>query len=147
MKNGSLVASAPRYRRYERPGFRSQLPAQQALLLEPARTGKISLAISDAILGEMEDVLRRKFGWADDAIADRRERITAMVRKVKPAVQLDVVKEDPDDNRILESASASASECIVTGDRHLLKLGRYDSVRILNVSDFLRLLQEGAERI
>jgi predicted nucleic acid-binding protein len=31
-------------------------------LLELARTGKISLAISAAILDETEDVLRRKFG-------------------------------------------------------------------------------------
>ncbi len=92
-------------------------------LLELARTGKISLAISDAILDEMEDVLRRKFAWSDDDIAEARKRITAIAQKVKPAVQLDVVEDDPDDNKILECGSAAGSDFIVSGDHHLLKGG------------------------
>lgn len=108
-------------------------------LLELARTGKISLAVSESILREMEDVLRRKFGWNDEDIADGRKRITAMARTVKPTVRLDVIKEDPDDNKILECASSSSSDFIVSGDKDLLRLGHYDSVRILNVSDFLVL--------
>jgi putative PIN family toxin of toxin-antitoxin system len=107
-------------------------------LLELARTGKINLAVSEAILDEMEDVLRRKFGWNDEDIAEGRKRITAMARTVKPTVRLDVIKEDPDDNKILECASSS-SDFIVSGDKDLLRLGHYDSIRILNVSDFLAL--------
>jgi uncharacterized protein len=56
---------------------------------------------------------------------------------VKPAVQLDVIKEDPPDNRILECAVAAGSDYMVTGDKDLLRLGRYDSIRVLSVSDFL----------
>jgi predicted nucleic acid-binding protein len=59
---------------------------------------------------------------------------------VKPAVQLDVVEDDPDDNKILECGSAASSEFIVTGDRHLLKLEKYDTVRILTVAEFLALM-------
>jgi putative PIN family toxin of toxin-antitoxin system len=116
-------------------------------LLELARTGKISLAISDAILDEIEDVLRRKFAWSDDDIAEGRKRISAMARKVKPAVQLDVVKDDPDDNKILECGSAAGSDFIVSGDRHLLKLDRYDSIRILSVAEFLGLMQGEGEGV
>jgi len=106
-------------------------------LLELARTGKISLTVSEAILDEMEDVLRRKFGWNDERIAIGRKRITDMARTVKPSMQLDVVKEDPDDNKILECASAAGSDVIVSGDKDLLRLGRYDSTRIMTVSAFL----------
>ena len=91
-------------------------------LLELARTDKISLTVSDAILDEMEDVLRRKFGWNDDDIAEGRRRIMAMSRKVRPNVQLEVIKDDPDDNKILECASTAGSEFVVSGDNHLLKL-------------------------
>lgn len=38
-------------------------------LLELARTGKVNPTISEALPGEMEDVLRRKFGWNEERIA------------------------------------------------------------------------------
>jgi predicted nucleic acid-binding protein len=50
-----------------------------------------------------------------------------------------VIKDDPDDNRVLECAVSAGSAYIVTGDKHLLRLGVYDSIRILRVSDFLAL--------
>jgi putative PIN family toxin of toxin-antitoxin system len=108
-------------------------------VLELARTGKISLAVSEAILWEMEDVLRRKFGWDVEGVAAGRARLTSMARTVKPAVALSVIREDPDDNKILECASAAGSDFIVSGDKDLLRLGRYDSIRILTVADFLNM--------
>ena len=51
-------------------------------------------------------------------------------------------KEDPPDNRILECASAAGSDYIVSGDKDLLRLGRYDSIRIVRVAEFLELAQE-----
>jgi hypothetical protein len=70
-----------------------------------------------------KDVLRRKFDWTDDEIADGRRRMGAMARTVMPAVRLDVIKEDPPDNRILECAVAAGADVIVTGDKDLLRLG------------------------
>ena len=87
--------------------------------LEPAREGRIDLRLSAAILAEMEDVLRRKFDWTSERTAEGRRRVLAMARTVRLAVKLDVIGEDPADNRILECAD--------------------DSVRILRVSDFLEL--------
>jgi predicted nucleic acid-binding protein len=63
-----------------------------------------------------------------------------MARVVSPAVQLEVVKDDPDDDRILECAVTAGSDFIVTGDKDLLRLGRYDSIKILTVADFLEQL-------
>jgi uncharacterized protein len=113
-------------------------------LLELARTGKISLIVSEPILDEMEDVLRRKFGWGETNIKEGRKRITAMARTVKPVVELDAIKEDPDDNKILECASTAGADFIVSGDKDLLRLRRYDSIRILAVSDFLDLFKAPA---
>ena len=106
-------------------------------MLELAREGEITLAVSDAILDEVEEVPARKFKFTPGDIAEARESITDIARTVRPAVRLDIIKEDPDDNRILECAVAAGSHYIVTGDKDLLRLGSYDSIRILNVSDFL----------
>ena len=67
-----------------------------------------------------------------------------MARIVTPAVQLQVIKEDPADDKILECAVTAGSDFIVSGDKDLLRVARYDSIRILNVADFLGLaLGEG----
>jgi predicted nucleic acid-binding protein len=52
-------------------------------------------------------------------------------------VKLDVVKDDPDDNRIVECAVSSGSEYLVTGDKDLLRLRVYDAIRIVKVAEFL----------
>ena len=106
-------------------------------LLELARQKKINLTVSQPILAEVEDVLARKFNWPPEDIPEALSRIQSMARTVRPAVQLDVIKDDPPDNRILECASSAGSDYIVTGDSHLLRLKQYDSIRILTVSDFL----------
>jgi predicted nucleic acid-binding protein len=56
-------------------------------------------------------------------------------------VELDVIKEDPPDNRILECPSTAGSDYVVTGDKDLLRLGSYESIRILRVSKFLEITE------
>jgi putative PIN family toxin of toxin-antitoxin system len=112
-------------------------------LLQLAQAGRINLAISGAILEEVADVLSRKFGWPAEDIAEARRRLQSMARTVTPSVQLNVIKEDPPDNRILECAVSAGSDYIVSGDQDLLRLERYDSIRIVNVSDFLKVAPLG----
>ncbi len=107
--------------------------------LELAREGRVNLTVSHAILDEMADVLARKFNFPPEAIDEARRRISAIARTVKPSVRLDIVKEDPPDNRVLECAVSSGADYIVTGDKDLIKLLRYDAIRILNVADFLEI--------
>ncbi|MEO8660643.1 MAG: putative toxin-antitoxin system toxin component, PIN family [Bryobacteraceae bacterium] len=113
--------------------------------LQLARAGKINMTISGHILAEVEDILARQFHWPPDDIAEAIVGLKAMARTVRPNVQLDVIKEDPDDDRILECAVSAGSDYIVTGDNDLLRLRSYDAIRILNVADFLEL-QRGYDR-
>jgi uncharacterized protein len=106
-------------------------------LLDLARSGTVRLAVSDSILDEIADVLGRKFGWPQEDIEDAKLQIGGFAQKVTPTVMLDVVKDDPDDNRILECALTAGSEYVITGDKDLLRLGSYSSIRILSVADFL----------
>jgi uncharacterized protein len=116
-------------------------------LLALARAGAIPLMVSDEILDEVTRVLRDKFGWTPDAATVAREVIEGFTEKVKPTQRLDIIKEDPTDDRILECAVAGKSEYLVTRDKHLLMLGRYGGTEIIKVADLLqKLRQQGQGR-
>jgi predicted nucleic acid-binding protein len=51
-----------------------------------------------------------------------------------------MLKEDPDDNRILGCSVSAEADYIVSGDTDLLRLRVYNGIRITNVSDFLALV-------
>jgi putative PIN family toxin of toxin-antitoxin system len=107
--------------------------------LQMATAGDINLTVSEDIVEEMADVLVRKFNATPREVAEARQIVAAAARTIRPSVQLDVVKDDPDDNRIVECAVSAGSDYIVTGDKDLLRLKRYDSIQILTVSDFLNI--------
>ena len=106
-------------------------------LLNLARDRKIELAISDAILDEFSRILHDKLEWSDDRLNSMRAEVATFTKRVSSTETLDVVKADPDDNRILECAVAAGSDVIVTGDAHLLQLGAYRGIKIMKVADFL----------
>jgi putative PIN family toxin of toxin-antitoxin system len=109
-------------------------------LLELARTGEIELAVSDAILDELADVMVRKFDWPDVDVREARRQFGLFARHVAPADAVHAVADDPDDNAILECAATAGSDYIVSGDRHLLQLGSFRGVRLLKAADVLAIL-------
>lgn len=111
--------------------FRRGKPHQ---LLRMALDGGISMTVSQAIIDETLDVLARKFGATPDDLSEAQAIILEAARTVTPTVQLDVIKEDPPDNRILECAVTAGANYIVTGDKDLLRLGYYDAIQIVTVS-------------
>ena len=60
---------------------------------------------------------------------------------VTPNQKVDVIKEDPDDNKIIECAIEGKADCIITNDNHLLKIREYAGIRILTPSEFLKILE------
>ena len=84
-------------------------------LVEIARDGLVESAISDDILNETLRVLRDKFHRAPEQLEEDETSIRTLTRNVRPAERLDVVKADPDDNRILECAVSAGSETIRDG--------------------------------
>ena len=113
-------------------------------LLEQARAGEIETAISLPIIREVQRVLREKFHWPEDRLKQLERNISQFTKRVEPTQTLNVIKDDPDDNRILECAVVAGSEAIVTGDKkHLLPIRNYQGIKIIQVSD---LLARGIER-
>jgi putative PIN family toxin of toxin-antitoxin system len=88
-------------------------------------------------------VLRTKFLWPDDRVQEALSTIRAITKYVSPTETLAVVKEDPDDDRVLEAAVAGLSEVIVTGDADLLALGRFRGMPIVTVSRAVAMFDRG----
>lgn len=109
--------------------------------------GAANLTVSPAILDEMGNVLARDFAASPEEIAEARTIVADAARTATPAVQLDVIKEDPPDNRILECAMSAGADYIVTRDNDLLRRRTYAGIRIVNDADFLELARsEGKGR-
>ncbi len=62
--------------------------------------------------------------------------IVANCKMIDPKMSLHIIDEDVEDNKILECALASGADIIVSGDKHLLKLGRFRKTRILTPREF-----------
>ena len=117
-------------------------PGNPRHILELADLGDLRLAISAAILEEVTDVLqRKKFGWSPAEVAEAIDRLSRVAEQVQPQQTVDVVKDDPDDNRILECAVAAQSDYIISGDKHLLSLRQFGKAIILKPADFLQMMR------
>ncbi len=108
-------------------------------LLELKRAGQFEVTVSEAILSELRRVLHDKFEWPESDIATVERQIRGFARVVEPKQKLDVMRDDPADNRILECAVAGGSDYIVTGDNHLLKLGQFAGTSIVSPAAFLEI--------
>ena len=93
--------------------------------------------ISPALLDELDEKLRLKFAIGAEDAAIVRAKLENVAEIVKPDTALHVIEDDPDDNRVLECAVKGNTDYIVTGDRHLLKLGSYKAIPIVTVRQFL----------
>jgi uncharacterized protein len=72
-------------------------------------------------------------------LQDAREKLLALGNHVSPTETLHVIKEDPDDDRILECAATAKSDFIVSEDKALLRLGQFGNARIVSIRDFINL--------
>jgi len=102
---------------------------------------KIELFISEAIIAEVAEVLRKKYNWESWEILQVINEIRETATLAIPQKTLFIIKKDDDDNRILECAVESKAQYIVSGDkRHLLPLKEYQGAKILSPAEFLKVM-------
>ncbi len=102
--------------------------------------GEFRLGISREILSELGGVLENDFGWAHEETHELCNLIKNLADITTSKQRLHVITDDPDDNKILECALASRANYIISGDKHLLKLGEYKTIPIITARRFLSLL-------
>jgi putative PIN family toxin of toxin-antitoxin system len=103
------------------------------------------LVLSREILKEFLEVIENpkiaKYTSEKD-LAIFLKTLKSAARIVQVKSKFKAVKEDPDDDTIIRAAYDSKSNYIVSGDKHLLSLGEYREIRIVNVDEMLRLLKD-----
>lgn len=117
-----------------------------AKILKAAEEGRITVFISEEVIEEISRTLayHRLREIYEGAGVSREELVETVLRIgkiVEVKTRLDVIREDPSDNKFLECAVESNANYIVTGDTHLLKIKNYKKTKIISVKQFTKLLE------
>jgi putative PIN family toxin of toxin-antitoxin system len=113
-----------------------------ARLLEFAFGDSVQAYMSMPILDEIRDVLQRpKFGLSPDQALALIEELHDICEVVTPGRRVNAITADPDDNMILECAQAANAKLIISGDSHLLDLGRWKGIDILSPADAIKRIE------
>lgn len=90
------------------------------------------------ILDETVEVLERDFKYSKNEARNIAAKILLFAKLIKPKQKIDIIKDDPDDNKVIECAIESSSDYVVTYDRHLLKLKEYKGINIIKPEEILK---------
>ena len=100
--------------------------------------GEIKLVISDKQFDELERVLDYpKFLFTEEQKKRFKALVLSVATLVTPKEKISIVKEDPDDDMVLECGIAADVDYIVTGDTNLLKLKEFRGIKIRTAKEFL----------
>lgn len=112
-----------------------------AKVLERLLKQNTNIFTTKEILEELREVLERDFKHSKAYCEEITDFLRKRVQIVEPETKLEVIKNDPDDNKILECAIASNSGFILTYDNHILDLKRYEGIQILAPGEFLKKIK------
>ncbi len=98
--------------------------------------GADTLLISKPILDELLSTLARKFSRDPEALSQVAVMMMEMAELVEPRNTVEVFNDDPD-NRLLECAESGRADVIVTGDKEMLLLKRYQGIQLISLRDYL----------
>ena len=104
---------------------------------------KHTVILSRQMLAELADVLSRDKYIVTSSQVDRFVSSLVRISKIVPDnSRFKAVLEDPDDNKVLNTAFSGRADFIVTGDHHLLVLSQFKKTKIVNVNQMQSILIE-----
>lgn len=110
--------------------------------------GNIEVVVSPAVITEYMGVfLRPKFARTG-TLEERQQLLEGFINLpntilVLPDREINTITADPSDNRILECARTAETNCLISGDSHLLALGEYERIPIITPSQFIEIFFVG----
>ena len=103
------------------------------------KTGEITICLTQAIVEEYIKVLNR-LGLKDKPEIKNLTKLFAegfnSIFTTKTP-NLNIIEDDPDDNKFLECAVALESRIIISGDKHLKDIKKYIDIEIMSPREFL----------
>jgi len=115
-----------------------------------AEDRQVQLCVSPGILDEIRRFLEyekvlsilRRSGIESSGIMTT---IISLCSPVDVTSTVHLVQEDPTDNQVLACAKDAAADFIVSGDRHLLNLGKFENIAVLTATSFEKRLRTDAK--
>ncbi|MFA6549100.1 MAG: putative toxin-antitoxin system toxin component, PIN family [Candidatus Margulisiibacteriota bacterium] len=98
--------------------------------------GTVRVLSTPAIIEEYLAVLSR----FELSLADMQKwarLFTERTERIEEKTIVDIIKSDPADNKFLSCAVSGDANYVVSGDKHLLKLKKYNNIVMIKTSDFL----------
>lgn len=116
-------------------------PAQ---ILNYVFENKIRLFTSPSIIEELERVLSyprlmKRHGLEKEELKEFTFDLLSIMSLVEEKETIEVIMEDPSDNKYLSCAFNTKADFIVSGDVHLLKLKEYEGIPIITLAQFLEI--------
>ncbi|HZX34907.1 MAG TPA: putative toxin-antitoxin system toxin component, PIN family [Thermodesulfobacteriota bacterium] len=104
------------------------------------RKEKITLCLSKDILDEYVEVLRR-IGLEDEEELPELLNLFSKgfnIAFIAKTPKLNLVEDDPDDDKFIECAVALKAKAVITGDKALGAVREYMGIKVLTPAEFLR---------
>ncbi|MFH1283508.1 MAG: putative toxin-antitoxin system toxin component, PIN family [bacterium] len=118
-----------------------------ARLIQLWRENAFLIIISEQMLKEIQRVLQ--YPHIKDKYKLTSEDINLAISSIEKdaivltdVLELDVIKEDPDDNKVLACALEVRADYIISGDKHLLDLRIFEDIPIVKVKEYLDILDQ-----
>lgn len=123
-------------------------PAQ---IIDYVFENKVRLFTSPPIVEELERVLSypklmKRHGLGREKLREFISDLLSIMLLIQDEENIEVITEDPSDNKYLSCALNAKADFIVSGDVHLLKLGGYGGIQIATAAQFLEIMK-GEEKV
>ena len=107
-------------------------------IIDLARNNKLHIIISPYIIWEIKKILGSKFNIPHSKIIKIENNILLISNLIDVHKKHDIIiKSDVSDNNILYCAIEGKAELIITGDKDLLNLKKFNDISIIKPNDFL----------
>lgn len=117
-------------------------PNYSSKILDLWMNEKIELVISIDMINELENTLLNfKKPFSKQDMNDLKNELLLLSQIVEPKLNVEIVKDDPDDNKFFEAAIEGNSKIIISQDKHLLKIGEYMGIIVFKPEEFLEFIK------
>ena len=101
------------------------------------------LVVGEVVLGELRRVLAERFRVPPERVKEAETYLRTFEVVGRPKRPADVAIRDESDRWVLASALACRADALVTGDADLLKVGNWQTLRVLSPRAFWEELRRG----
>jgi uncharacterized protein len=114
------------------------------LIMRMVREDRGTLIMSEDIRSEILRVLTypkiaKRLACSPEELASFIDRLGAVAVMTPGAIMVEVIADDPSDNKYLDCAMEAKADFIVSGDHHLLDLHVFKGIRIITPASFLEI--------